>query len=85
MNERNIGDIRIFRGTELLNVPFSQSHFAAASRREWCARPASRVPALGRDGGLNAAPRERDAKFSDDRARVQGAEIRDHSGRLVEE
>lgn len=38
-----------------------------------------------REKGLREALRERDAKFGDGRARVNGPEIRDENGRLVED
>ena len=39
---------------------------------------------LSREKGLRAALTERDRKFGDGRARVEGPEIRDEQGRLID-
>ena len=66
-----------------------RAHAAAAGRGERRARPQHarrrRVPPRVRDGGLAAALKERDQKFGDGRARVNGPEIRDAAGRLVDD
>ena len=71
-------------GLELMGARTLQRLAAENDARGHLATSAQEFLRQARDGGLVAALRERDAKFGDGRARVQGPETRDVNGRLTE-
>jgi enoyl-CoA hydratase len=72
-------------GLELMGARTLQRMAAENDARGHQAQSAREFLRQAREGGLGPALRERDAKFGDGRARVHGPEIRDESGRLVED
>ncbi len=71
-------------GLELMGARTLQRIAAENDARGHLADSAQVFLQQARDGGLVAALRARDAKFGDGRARVQGAELRDEAGRLLD-
>jgi enoyl-CoA hydratase len=69
-------------GLELMGARTLQRLAAENDARGHLARSAREFPQKVREKGLRAALRERDAKFGDGRARVDGPELRDEKGRL---
>ncbi len=69
-------------GLELMGARTLQRLAAENDARGHLAPSAQQFLQQARAGGLVSALRERDAKFGDGRARVEGAEIRDAEGRL---
>lgn len=71
-------------GLELMGARTLQRLAAENDARAHQAASAREFPQKVMEKGLKNALRERDAKFGDGRARVNGPEIRDKNGRLVE-
>ena len=71
-------------GLELMGARTLQRIAAENDARGHLADSAQVFLQQARDVGLVAALRARDAKFGDGRARVQGAELRDGAGRLLD-
>ena len=71
-------------GLELMGARTLQRLAAENDARGHLAESAQEFLKQAREGGLVTALRARDAKFGDGRARVQGAELRDDAGRLLE-
>ena len=71
-------------GLELMGARTLQRIAAENDARGHLADSAQMFLQQARDDGLVAALRARDAKFGDGRARVQGAELRDEAGRLMD-
>ncbi len=71
-------------GLELMGARTLQRLAAENDARGHLAESAQEFLKQAREGGLVAALRARDGKFGDGRARVQGAELRDAAGRLIE-
>jgi enoyl-CoA hydratase len=71
-------------GLELMGARTLQRLAAENDARGHLARSARDFPEKVRDKGLREVLRERDAKFGDGRARVEGPELRDEKGRLRE-
>jgi enoyl-CoA hydratase len=69
-------------GLELMGARTLQRLAAENDARGHLARSAREFPGKVREKGLKAALRERDEKFGDGRARVEGPELRDEKGRL---
>jgi len=72
-------------GLELMGARTLQRLAAENDGRAHLAPGTQRFRRLAKEQGLKAALRERDREFGDGRARVNGPEIRDAAGRLVEE
>jgi enoyl-CoA hydratase len=72
-------------GLELMGARTLQRLAAENDARGHQARSARRFVEKVQEDGLKEALLERDRKFGDGRARVEGPEIRDENGRLVEE
>jgi enoyl-CoA hydratase len=71
-------------GLELMGARTLQRLAAENDARAHLATSAREFGVKVREKGLKAVLQERDAKFGDGRARVQGAEIRDERGRLID-
>ena len=71
-------------GLELMGARTLQRLAAENDARGHQARSARRFVDTVRDKGLKEAFRERDSAFGDGRARVEGPEIRDEHGRLID-
>jgi enoyl-CoA hydratase len=71
-------------GLELMGARTLQRLAAENDGRAHLAPGTQRFRRLAREQGLRAALRERDRQFGDGRARVDGPEIRDADGRLVD-
>jgi enoyl-CoA hydratase/carnithine racemase len=69
-------------GLELMGARTLQRLAAENDARAHLAESARQFRLTAREKGLKAALRERDEKFGDGRARVEGAEVRDEKGRL---
>jgi enoyl-CoA hydratase len=69
-------------GLELMGARTLQRLAAENDARGHLARSAREFPQKVREKGLREALRDRDAKFGDGRARVEGPELRDEKGRL---
>ena len=69
-------------GLELMGARTLQRLAAENDARGHLARSAREFPAKVREKGLRDTLRERDARFGDGRARVEGPEVRDEKGRL---
>jgi len=72
-------------GLELMGARTLQRLAAENDGRAHLAPGTQRFRRLAKEQGLKAALQERDREFGDGRARVNGAEIRDAAGRLVED
>ena len=72
-------------GLELMGARTLQRLSAEMDARGHLAASAAEFRRTARDKSLRDALRERDAKFGDGRARVNGPEIRDANGRLIED
>jgi enoyl-CoA hydratase len=71
-------------GLELMGARTVQRLAAEMDARGHLAASAAEFRRTARDKGLREALRERDARFGDGRARVNGPEVRDEHGRLVD-
>jgi len=71
-------------GLELMGARTLQRLAAENDARAHQAASAQQFFVGARDKGLKTTLRERDAKFGDGRARVDGPEVRDEDGRLVD-
>jgi enoyl-CoA hydratase len=69
-------------GLELMGARTLQRLAAENDARAHLAESARQFRLTAREEGLKAVLRERDEKFGDGRARVEGAEVRDEKGRL---
>jgi len=69
-------------GLELMGARTLQRLAAENDARAHTAESARQFRVTAREKGLKAALRERDEKFGDGRARVEGPELRDEKGRL---
>ena len=72
-------------GLELMGARTLQRLAAENDGRAHLAPGTQRFRRVAKEQGLKAALQERDREFGDGRARVNGAEIRDARGRLVED
>jgi enoyl-CoA hydratase len=72
-------------GLELMGARTLQRLAAENDARGHLAASAREFVKTARESGLKTALRERDAKFGDGRARVDGPEIRDAQGRLIDD
>ena len=72
-------------GLELMGARTLQRLAAENDGRAHLAPGTQRFRKVAKEQGLRAALRERDRQFGDGRARVDGPEIRDANGRLVED
>lgn len=72
-------------GLELMGARTLQRLAAENDARGHQAASAKAFVERAREVGLNAALKERDAPFGDGRARVNGPELRDENGNLIEE
>ncbi len=72
-------------GLELMGARTLQRLAAENDARAHLAASAREFGTKVKEKGLKAVLRERDAKFGDGRARVEGPEIRDPQGRLVDD
>jgi enoyl-CoA hydratase len=71
-------------GLELMGARTLQRLAAENDGRAHLAHGTQRFRRMAQGEGLKAALKARDAEFGDGRARVDGPEIRDERGRLIE-